>query len=67
MPTVKFVWLFKDGADGIVAGIDYESERSGMVREGKDRGLGEGHFQELEGVVGVRGPEEGGVFLGEVE
>ena len=67
MPSVKCIGLFQNGPHSEITSISDESEQSGVVRKGQNRGCDESSDKGSEGGFCRTIPDERGVLLCKVE
>ncbi len=67
MPSVQCIGLFQNGPHSEITSISDESEWSGVVREGQNRGCGESSDEGSEGRFCHTIPDEQGVLLCKVK
>ncbi len=67
MPSVKCIRLFQNGPHSKITSVSDEAEWSGVVREGQNRGCGEGSDEGSESSFCCTIPDEQGVLLCKVE
>ncbi len=67
MPSVQCIGLFQNGPRSEITSVSDESERSGVVRKGQNRGCDESSDKGSEGGFCRTIPDERGVLLCKVE